>query len=607
MSPFLDFLVFATLIAAVALAGTIAYLGMKAFTSALQRVMDSININTNWLKKSYWINSDNLAVNKQNLILNGISADNHRAADISRHLLNTGGTNYIRTLVTEESPYNSYTEFMEYLDEKGYSYTVLSEMCELNNKNCNVILQIVAPTGETCTITYYKYMKYIVTGEKIIPTKEELGSYMQTRASEEYAKSNKSKKQYTAEIVEPSEERNLIMGSIECVSSLTLLHHPDAKNKTTLFDDLIAALTNSGFNIIQTIPKSQNAYTEFHHVEFTKFGPVVRSSSEKITVPPVEVLNNMYSPVKIKYKGENHYVKMGNVMPVFKAMLSERKHFALHGPPGTGKTSLLRYFGATLYRSNTLFVYVSPQIIARLAEDFFGTFERMLETISNYAKNNEFDNIVIGIDEAERLMRQGKDGFHTAENTLLLQALDGEISRNYPNISYIMIYNADIKDMDPAFFRSGRIEMTVEMKAISKDAARKCVPYLLNSMPNYVFDEAEFNAIVSTENKLTNGEVYAREGFITIADLTKACIRKVNTDDVIRKVLTKASSESQEAILNKFSQNKAIATVGKIIPKALVVPTHEITHTIPVNPKTNRNRNKNRNKNRNRYLAAKNK
>jgi hypothetical protein len=586
MSPFLDFLVFATLIAAMALAGAIAYMGIKAIKKLIEDLLTSSELANVWRRNNVQVASERLRNDKIATTLDNTSNSVVDVNNLAAHLLEHSTNNYTTTGISI-TLYASYLEFMDRLVEAGYTFTTLSEVCEMNNRNCNVIVKMVAPTGESCSVGYYKHIKYIVHGEQIIPNKEELGTYMHSKAIDTLQKGDYSK------ILERAD--NEIIGVTECISSLNVYHHPDARNKETLMKDLQSAVDNSSFTIIQTIPKAEKAYTEFHNIEFTRFGPVVRSSSEKIDIPPTAVLNNMYSPVKIKYKGDSHYVKMGNVMPVFSAMLNERKHFALHGPPGTGKTSLLRVFGATLYKSNTLFVYVSPQIIAKLSEDFFGTFERMLETISDYAKGNDFSNIVIGIDEAERLMRQGKDGFHTPENTLLLQALDGEISRNYPNISYIMIYNADIKDMDPAFFRSGRIEMTVEMKAISKDAARKSIPYILSTMPNYVFDEAEFNHIVSTENKLTNGEVYAREGFITIADLTRACIRKVNTDDIIRKVLSKASSDSNTDLLSKFSANKAISVVGKVIPKA-VIATSEIVHTIPVSKK-------NRNKNRNRYMA----
>jgi SpoVK/Ycf46/Vps4 family AAA+-type ATPase len=127
-------------------------------------------------------------------------------------------------------------------------------------------------------------------------------------------------------------------------------------------------------------------------------------------------------------------------------------HFLLHGPPGTGKTSLARAFA---YEINAEFYPVNSTDII---DKWVGSSGKGLQAVFEKAK--EIDGkVVVFFDEFDTLALKG--GSQNAERIDVKKQLNiviDELTESYPDIVFAAATNLDLDQIESSLLRSGRLE-----------------------------------------------------------------------------------------------------------------------------------------------------
>ena len=124
----------------------------------------------------------------------------------------------------------------------------------------------------------------------------------------------------------------------------------------------------------------------------------------------------------------------------------------LHGDKGTGKSSYIKYL--TNKFPNRKFVFVQPSFITLLGEPVFGSF---LVSLNNH---------VIVLEDCENAIKDRKQNGSASAVSLLLNMTDGILSDDL-GIKFICTFNDDMKNIDPALLRKGRLVSKYEFKPLS--------------------------------------------------------------------------------------------------------------------------------------------
>ncbi|MEL6659609.1 MAG: AAA family ATPase [Bacteroidota bacterium] len=128
----------------------------------------------------------------------------------------------------------------------------------------------------------------------------------------------------------------------------------------------------------------------------------------------------------------------------------------LHGPPGTGKTSYIKYL---LSRHGTLdFIFIPNDFVNELLQPGFISF-----LIAN-------KNSILVIEDAEKVIVSRDNNSENSVVSTILQLTDGLFS-DYLNIKIICTFNTSIDKVDKALLRKGRMIAYYEFKALAADKA----------------------------------------------------------------------------------------------------------------------------------------
>lgn len=132
----------------------------------------------------------------------------------------------------------------------------------------------------------------------------------------------------------------------------------------------------------------------------------------------------------------------------------------LHGKPGCGKTSYLRYL---IYTSEKKFIFLDSSCFNAITDASF--IELLL---------NNKDSVIV-LEDCERLLADRTLG--NEKLSALLNLSDGILGDGL-NFKFICTFNADLKNIDKAILRRGRLKKKYEFKALTPEKTKKLAEHL---------------------------------------------------------------------------------------------------------------------------------
>lgn len=128
----------------------------------------------------------------------------------------------------------------------------------------------------------------------------------------------------------------------------------------------------------------------------------------------------------------------------------------MHGKPGTGKTTYLKYLTSQSQRN---FLYVTPDMTNWLGSSNFNTILQ------------DFKNSVLIIEDAEVTLGKKSEIRNNATSNIL-NITDGILGDCF-NILVICTFNTHLNNIDEALFRPGRLKAYYEFKALGAEKVKE--------------------------------------------------------------------------------------------------------------------------------------
>ena len=166
----------------------------------------------------------------------------------------------------------------------------------------------------------------------------------------------------------------------------------------------------------------------------------------------------------------------------------------LHGKPGTGKTSYLRFLLQEIKDKNI--IYVSPEVSLQLGQPTFITF--MLK----------YPNSILIIEDAETLVKnRDKESSGLVSN--LLNLSDGLLS-DCLHLQIICTFNTELKNIDKALLRKGRLIARYEFNELTNEKTNSLLSLLYdgqyksdkNLTLSDIYNYKEFNYSIENNTKI---------------------------------------------------------------------------------------------------------
>jgi len=134
-----------------------------------------------------------------------------------------------------------------------------------------------------------------------------------------------------------------------------------------------------------------------------------------------------------------------------------------HGHPGTGKTYYIRHLLRQMAASKKRVIYMPPNMVDHLTDPSFMTF--LLSTVKSWSHDGQF--CVLLIEDAEPLLAKRQEGVRIQGVTNLLNMTDGLLN-DMLNLQIVCTFNVDLRKLDSALLRPGRLIARKEFKALSE-------------------------------------------------------------------------------------------------------------------------------------------
>ena len=281
----------------------------------------------------------------------------------------------------------------------------------------------------------------------------------------------------------------------------------------TLFN-LQTAEEETGLNIylkkeglFARIEKSPNEtyilYRNGNESEVEKLTEEFKKFYKKPTLPPNNVytvayengfyLNKLptkdFSELDILKHYNDDFALENEIIKKFVETEDESGLLILHGDKGTGKSTYIRH----LISSNPekKFVYIPANLVGILSQPNFSTF---LMTLQNH---------IIILEDCEEAIKDRKTNGTPAAVSLLLNLTDGLLSDGL-GLKFICTFNDDVKNIDAALLRKGRLISKYEFKALCVEKANE----LLKTLYEEDYKNGKYKNEPVTEKPLSLADIY---------------------------------------------------------------------------------------------------
>jgi SpoVK/Ycf46/Vps4 family AAA+-type ATPase len=230
-----------------------------------------------------------------------------------------------------------------------------------------------------------------------------------------------------------------------------------------LFEDLLVNFDYYGSKIRLLFSKTNEKIVAQLKNDFLKFEHKAERNKPTINV----FVNNSslnYKRVEIEKTQlsikENYNDDFAEINDLIVNRLSKKKEkgiVLLHGKPGTGKTSYIRYLISQLCTKKEVF-FLPTNIVHEITNPSFMTF--LIENA----------NSILVIEDAEKvILERGLSGSSAVSS--LLNLADGLLS-DFLKIQIICTFNTDVRTVDKALIRKGRLIANYEFKELNEEKAQ---------------------------------------------------------------------------------------------------------------------------------------
>lgn len=244
-------------------------------------------------------------------------------------------------------------------------------------------------------------------------------------------------------------------------------------------------------------------YRNGNEAEVEKLTEEFKKFYKKPTLPPNNVYTVAYEngfylnklPTKdfseldiLKHYNDDFAVE-NEIIKKFVETEDESGLLILHGDKGTGKSTYIRH----LISSNPekKFVYIPANLVGILSQPNFSTF---LMTLQNH---------IIILEDCEEAIKDRKTNGTPAAVSLLLNLTDGLLSDGL-GLKFICTFNDDVKNIDAALLRKGRLISKYEFKALCVEKANE----LLKTLYEEDYKNGKYKNEPVTEKPLSLADIY---------------------------------------------------------------------------------------------------
>lgn len=139
--------------------------------------------------------------------------------------------------------------------------------------------------------------------------------------------------------------------------------------------------------------------------------------------------------------------------------------YLFHGLPGTGKSTYIKYL---IHQQNKRVIFLSPKMASNLDD----------MSLTEFLLDNQ--NCVLVIEDAEELILS-RDNHHNSKLSFLLNLTDGLLGESL-GIQIIATFNTDLKNIDKALLRKGRLTSIYDFKPLTVEKSNA----LLKSLGHHI-------------------------------------------------------------------------------------------------------------------------
>lgn len=221
--------------------------------------------------------------------------------------------------------------------------------------------------------------------------------------------------------------------------------------------------------------------------EFKKFIKIPKRSSDINLIVPRDgdLITRQVQIKKPKINFNYHYNE--DFLPMHREIVKQLNKqdrtglYLFHGEPGTGKSTYIKYL---IHKVRKKVIFISPKTAGQL--DSINVTPFLLEN----------RNSVLVIEDSEELIAS-REEIRNSNLSMLLNLTDGLLGESL-GIQIIATFNTDVKNIDKALLRKGRLSLIYEFKALDE----KRTNLLLNKLGYFT----------KVERGLTVAEIFNFEG-----------------------------------------------------------------------------------------------